>query len=419
MQFSILLSLAALPAAFGQLNTLAKARGLKYFGTATDTPTLTDATYMSILSQKSEFGEVTMTNAQKWSYTERSQNVFTYHGADTLMAIIKKNGQISRCHALVWYQELPDWVKYGSWTSATLIAVMKNHIANVVTHFKGSCISWDVVNEAFNEDGTWRKSVFYNIIGSEYVPIAFAEAAKYDPNAKLYYNDYGIERAGVKANAVLNLVKSLKARGIQINVGLQSHFAVGLTPSFAAQKSNLQSFTALGCEVALTELDIAFRTLPPSADGLAQQAKDYGATVSACVATPGCVGITLWDFSDKHSWITHEHPGAGDALVWDLSYRKKPAYYAIATALGGGGSSGGGSSGGSGGGSSGGGSSGGGSSGGGSSGGGSSGGGSTKPPTGGSVAKFGQCGGLGYHGSTTCVAGTTCVRQNAYFSQCL
>ncbi|KAH7397498.1 putative endo-1,4-beta-xylanase [Cadophora sp. MPI-SDFR-AT-0126] len=396
MHFSTFLPLVALPTAFCQLNQLAKAKGLKYFGSATDNPELSDAPYLAILSDVKEFGQITPGNAQKWSYTEPSQGTFSWTQADTIVNLAKTNGQLLRCHTLVWHSQLPNWVTSGTWTNATLIAAMKNHIANEVTHFKGQCYAWDVVNEAFNEDGTYRTSVFYNTIGPEYIPIAFATAAQYDPDVKLYYNDYNIESAGNKATAALNLVKSLKARGIKIDgVGLQAHFIVGSTPSLSAQTSNLASFTAQGVEVAYTELDIRFTSLPSTASGVAQQSTDYANTVSACLATLNCVGITIWDYTDKYSWIPSTFSGQGDALLWDTNLVKKPAYTAVVNVLGGTVSS-------------------------------TSSvaatGTSTAPTTtstAAAVAKWGQCGGLTYSGSKTCVAGTVCTYQNDYYSQCL
>jgi endo-1,4-beta-xylanase len=171
-----------------------------------------------------------------------------------------------------------------------------------VTHCKRQCYAWDVVNEAFNDDGTYGTDVFYNTIGPEYIPIAFETAAAADPSVKLYYNDYNIESPGSKATSELNLVQSLKARGIKIDgLGLQAHFIVSETPSLATQTANLEPFTALGVEVACTELDIWHLSLPPSTSALAQQATDYYNTVSACLAATGggkCVGVTLWDYTD-------------------------------------------------------------------------------------------------------------------------
>jgi endo-1,4-beta-xylanase len=176
---------------------------------------------------------------------------------------------------------------------------MKNHITTTVTHYKGQCYAWDVVNEALEDDGSFRKSVFFTTIGEAYIKIAFETAAATDPDVKLYYNDFSIENPGKKATGALNIVKSLKASGTKIDgVGLQAHFIVGSTPSKAVQVKNLESFTALGVEVAYTELDIRM-TLPSTAALDTQQTTDYQNTVAACVAVKDCIGVTVWDFSDK------------------------------------------------------------------------------------------------------------------------
>jgi len=253
------------------------------------------------------------------------------------------------------------------------------------------------VNEAFNDDGTYRTDVFYNTIGPEYIPIAFETAALYDSTVKLYYNDYNIDYAGAKATAAQNLVSSLKARGIKIDgVGFQGHFIVGSTPSLSAQTANLESFTALGVEVAYTELDIRFTSLPPSTSGLAQQATDYVNTVGACLAVTDCVGITLWDYTDKYSWIPSTFSGQGEACLWNDDYTTKPAYASVISLLGGTATTTGASTATS-----------------------TAGSTTTSSSSGGTLAKYSQCGGVTWAGTGTCVAGTTCTYSNAYYSQCL
>lgn len=167
------------------------------------------------------------------------------------------------------------------------------------------------MNEALNDDGTYRSDVFYNTLGPDYINIAFAAAAAADPDVKLYYNDYNIEYAGAKATAAQAIVKNLQAAGLKIDgVGLQGHFIVGETPSQADQEANLNSFLELGVEVAYTELDVRFTSLPPNAAGLAQQGDDYASTVGACVGVGAkCVGVTIWDFDDAYSWVPSTFPG--------------------------------------------------------------------------------------------------------------
>ncbi|KAL3426760.1 glycosyl hydrolase family 10 [Phlyctema vagabunda] len=336
MRYSILSIAALLPLSFAQLNELAKAKGLVYFGSATDNGELSDAPYVDILSNTSEFGQITPGNTQKWQVNEpNAQGVFDFSKGDVVVKFAEANNQALRCHALVWHSQLPSWITGGTWTKETLTAAMKNHITEVVTHYKGRCYAWDVVNEAFEGDGSYQDNIFHQIIGTEYIPIAFETAAAADPDVKLYYNDFSFEAAGEKSAAILNLVNDLKARSIKIDgVGFQGHFVVGSAPSLEAQTSNLQSFVDAGVEVAYTELDVRFSSLPATDAGYAQQATDYVSAVQACLnVRPGCAGLTIWDFTDKYSWVPSTFSGNGEALPWNADFTLKPAYFAMVKAL--------------------------------------------------------------------------------------
>ncbi|KKA17323.1 Endo-1,4-beta-xylanase [Rasamsonia emersonii CBS 393.64] len=276
----------------------------------------------------------------QFEYTEPSPNVFNYSGGDTILAIAENHGKRVRCHNLIWVSQLPDWVVNGSWTAASLTAVMKTHITNLITHWGGRCYSWDVVNEALAANGSWASSIWYDTIGPEYFFLAyrFAQEAveKTGQDIKLYYNDYGIEAPGPKTTAAYNLVKELQARGIRIDgVGLESHFEVGATPSKDAQVEAKQGFLDLGVDVVVTELDVRFPEGPfYTAAGEKQQAQDYYDTVASCVEVgPRCVGITVWDFDDAYSWVPSSFPGQGAADLYNGTLQRKPAYYAVAEAL--------------------------------------------------------------------------------------
>lgn len=142
-------------------------------------------------------------------------------------------------------------------------------------HYKGQCYAWDVVNEALNEDGTYRESVFYQVLGDEFIKLAFRTAAEVEPDVRLYYNDYNIESPGPKAEAALGIVKLLQEDGIKIDgVGLQSHFVAGSAPSLDELKTTMDSYSALGVEVAVTELDVRVQ-LPANETSLAWQAEAY------------------------------------------------------------------------------------------------------------------------------------------------
>ena len=144
---------------------------------------------------------------------------------------------------------------------------------------------------------------------------ALQAARNADPDTKLYINDYGVEGAGPKATALLNLAKSLKEQGIPVDgVGLQGHFQLGQVPS--SLQENIQAFVDAGFEVAITELDVRM-TLPATAEKLQQQKADYQGVLQACRAVKGCVGATLWDFTDKYTWVTSTFSGEGSPCPWD------------------------------------------------------------------------------------------------------
>ncbi|KAG9039218.1 hypothetical protein FRB95_011803 [Tulasnella sp. JGI-2019a] len=315
------------------LNLLAKAKG-RYFGSAVDAIwSNTDAAYLALASNSSEFGMQTPGNAMKWDTIEPTQGVFNYAHGDATVTWAKANGQTVRGHNFVWYNQVPSWVTAGNFTNATLIAILQNHIANEAGHYKGELYCWDVINEPFNDDGTWRTDVWYNTIGSAFIPIALTAARAADPSAKLYINDYNIETISTKSTAHYTLAQSLLAQGVPLDgIGCQGHLIVGSSPSTSSVTANYARFTALGLEWAITELDIRM-TLPETTALLTQQATDYANIVAACVASAKCVGISTWDTSDDYSWIPSVFPTQGDALLFDSNKQPKPAYYSVANVL--------------------------------------------------------------------------------------
>ncbi|KAF9478336.1 hypothetical protein BDN70DRAFT_895819 [Pholiota conissans] len=319
MRVSIVSSalLLTIPLASAQLNLWAKANRKIYFGTATDNPELTDAPYLKQLRNTQDFGQLTPASRvllfMKWFATEPSRGNFTFDDGDAIVKLAKKNGQLVRGHNCVWHSQLADWVTAGNFDNATLSSIVQTHCHTLVKHYKGD-ISYPL-EEPFNDDGTFRETVFYNTIGPSYIPLALRAARAADPKAKLYINDYNIEGLSAKSTGMLNLVKQLKKDRVPIDgIGIQGHLIVGQVPTTI--KENLQAFVKLGVEVAITELDIRMN-LPVTADLLAQQKKDYETVISACKAVKGCVGITIWDWTDKYSWVPGVFSGQGAPLPWD------------------------------------------------------------------------------------------------------
>jgi endo-1,4-beta-xylanase len=190
-------------------------------------------------------------------------------------SLARENGMYLRCHALVWHSQLAPWVESTEWTPDALRKVIVDHITNVAGHWKGQCYAWDVLNEALNEDGTYRESVFYKVLGEEYITLAFETAAKVDPSAKLYYNDYNLESPSAKTEGAQRIVKLVKDAGLRIDgVGLQAHLVAESHPTLDEHIAAIKGFTKLGVEVALTELDIRLQT-PATAENLELQKQAY------------------------------------------------------------------------------------------------------------------------------------------------
>ncbi|KZP22769.1 glycoside hydrolase family 10 protein [Athelia psychrophila] len=320
-------SASASSTAASGLNIAAKAAGKKYFGSATDNPELTDLPYVAILSNAGDFGQLTPGNSMKWDATEPEQGTFTFAAGQAIVSLAQANKQLIRGHNCVWYNQLPSWIAAGNFDNATLLGIVAEHCSAIVANWAGQIYAWDVINEPFNDDGTYRVDVWYTTTGTSYIATALRAARAADPAAKLYINDYNIEGTGAKSTAMVNLVKTLQAEGVPIDgVGIQGHLIVGEVPS--TLQANFEQFTALGIEVAITELDIRM-TLPSTAALLAQQSTDYATVITACKNVVGCVGVTIWDYTDKYSWVPSTFSGQGAACPWDANLVKKPAYNGI------------------------------------------------------------------------------------------
>lgn len=300
----------------------------RYIGTSIDPePLANEPVYREIVER--EFNSVTTGNTLKWDWTQPNPGQWNFAAADTFVAFAEQSNQLVRGHTLVWHNQTPGWVQ--SLSPAQLQSAMANHIGTVVGRYQGRIAHWDVVNEPFEENGDLRNSFWLQGLGPGYIAEAFHLARQADPDAKLYLNDYNVEGINAKSDAMYALVSDLLAQGVPIDgVGLQGHLILGQVPGSLQQ--NIARFAALGLDVAITELDIRMQ-LPPTAQKLVQQADDYAAVVNACVAVARCVGLTVWSFTDRHSWIPEFFPGEGAALPWDENYLPKPAYWAIHDAL--------------------------------------------------------------------------------------
>jgi endo-1,4-beta-xylanase len=302
-----------------------------FIGTAVDMAALADdAAYRNAIRR--EFNSVTAENVMKWETVEPQQGVADYTAADALVRFARRNGQVVRGHTLLWHNQLPTWLTQGTFTNEELEAILRRHIFEVAGHFRGRIQAWDVVNEAFNEDGTLRDTIWLRALGPDYIAKAFRWAHEADPHAKLYYNDYNLESIGPKSDAALALVRDLRAQGVPIHgVGFQGHLGIQY-PYPDTFGENLERFAAAGFEVAVTEADVRM-ILPVTPEKLATQATYFGNMMRSCVAVRRCVSFTLWGFTDRYSWVPGFFDGEGAATPFDESLRPKPAYFALRDAL--------------------------------------------------------------------------------------
>jgi endo-1,4-beta-xylanase len=331
------------------LRALAARVGLR-IGTAVNPDLLgTNAKYTQITAE--QFSSLTPENAMKWESVEPTRGTYTWAQADKVVAFAEAHKQLVRGHTLVWHSQLPKWLSpdgsTSTFSSDELKAILKKHIQDEAGRYRGRIWQWDVVNEAFNDDGTPRQTVWYKAWGNslDYIADAFRWAHQADPHALLFYNDYNIESTAAKSNAVYAFIKQLKAQGVPIDgVGFQNHLDTQY--GFPDLQNNLQRFADLGLKVAITEADV--RTFTQSAartdpdyqvkvntpiSPLAQYAQEdfWSRSLQACLAVRQCISFTAWGFGDAYSWVqgVFTNPQTGAALLYDVNLNPKPQYFVL------------------------------------------------------------------------------------------
>ncbi|MFI5071874.1 MAG: endo-1,4-beta-xylanase [Terriglobales bacterium] len=320
------------------LRQAAAARGINV-GAAADSQFLSDSGYAMILG--SEYSQLQAENEMKFGIIHPGVSTYDFTGGDALVAFAQAHTMVARGHTLVWHNQIPTWVTSGGYSAAQLSTILQSHITTVMQHYAAKVYGWDVVNEAFNDDGTIRDTIWYDQpgigfagLGTKYIEQALNWAHAADPNAKLYYNDYNAEPLDAKSDAIYAMAQDFKTRGVPLDgIGFQLHIDLTFDnpATLASVTSNFQRFAALGLELHITELDI--RLQDSSSTSLAAQAKLYGEIAAICLQQPSCKVFQTWGFTDKYSWIPGSFPGWGWALPFDANYQKKPAYTSILNAL--------------------------------------------------------------------------------------
>jgi endo-1,4-beta-xylanase len=291
-------------------------------------PLRADPRYGETLAR--EFAVVTCENAMKFGPVHPEPRRWDFRDADAIVRFAERRRLAVRGHTLVWHNQLPAWVARGRWTRTSLARVLARHIRTVAGRYRGRIAAWDVVNEAVEDDGSPRATLWRRMLGPRYPDLAFREAHAADPGAALYYNDYSAEETNPKSDAILRLVEGMLARRVPVHgIGLQAHLALESPPRWPRVRAHLKRIAALGLAVQVTELDVRIRT-PVTAAKLRRQADVYRRLADACLEAGNCTALVTWGFTDRHSWVPGFFKGCDAALPFDREYRPKPAWRALA-----------------------------------------------------------------------------------------
>ncbi len=330
-----------------------------YIGSALDTAQINGSDSASINIVKQHFNSITPENCMKMERIMESPNKYDFHIADKYVQFGMNNNMFTVGHTLVWHSQVQDWFfedDQGNLLSRdSLILKMKNHIFTMVGRYKGKVQGWDVVNEAMNEDGTLRQSKYYQIIGPDYIKLAFQFAHEADPNAELYYNDYSMTNTE-KRKGVIKMVQDLQKEGIPINgIGMQGHFNLD-EPSVDEVEQAILDFAQTGLQVIITELDISVipwpgtsifadvamshefkkeydpysKMLPDSISKLLND-KYYQLFQMFHKHKDLIERVTLWGVTDNQSWRNYwPIKGRTDyPLLFDREYKAKPVVHKL------------------------------------------------------------------------------------------
>lgn len=266
MKFLLLLFIAfAIPACSN--NVVKKDPALKdvlqdkfLIGVALNTRQFSGKDTAAVRIVKEHFNAIVAENCMKSGELLKEKGRYDFSDADAFVKFGTDNNLVITGHCLIWHSQLPPWFCVDdngeNVSPEELKKRMKEHISTVVDRYKGVIKGWDVVNEAILEDGSYRKSKFYEILGEEFIPLAFQYAQEADPDAELYYNDYN-EWYPKKRETVVRLIHTLKERGIRIDgIGMQAH--VGMTnPTIETYQETINDYVNAGVKVLVTEFDLS------------------------------------------------------------------------------------------------------------------------------------------------------------------
>ena len=299
-----------------------------YMGTALNEAHIRGTDVAGLEITKKHFNSIVAENCMKSEEIHPEEGVWNFELADKFVEFGEANDMFIIGHCLIWHSQLAAWFPYdenGNYvTPEVLKARMKEHITTIVSRYKGRIHGYDVVNEAILEDGSWRNSPFYKILGEEFIPLAFQYAHEADPDAELYLNDYGMNNAG-RRNTYVKLIKEIQARGLRIDgIGMQGHIGMDY-PELSEFEESLEAFASTGINVMITEWDMTAiptvnmganvadteeykKALDPYSDGLPEEVSaEWNARMKTFMDlflkhSDVITRVTAWGVHDGDSW---------------------------------------------------------------------------------------------------------------------
>ncbi|MBN2547601.1 MAG: endo-1,4-beta-xylanase [Anaerolineales bacterium] len=324
-------SAAAAAGKSATLRSLAEQRGLN-FGTSVGAGSFNKPAEVELLTR--QFNMLAVENAMKWEVIHPEPERYDFSEADQIVAFARANGMSVYAHVLVWENQLSPWLVERAYSRDELIDLLCRHIKTVVGRYRGQVYAWDVVNEAFDPDGTLRNNLWTRGIGPEVIAMAFQWAREADPDALLIYNDVAGEGMNQKSQAIYALAQGLLKLGAPLDgIGMQMHVWLDGPPTQQELSENMQRLADLGLQVHITEMDVRTQYSSLSeAEKLTAQAEFYASAMRACLGASNCTTFVVWGLTDAHSWIPYFY-GPDIPLLFDGNYQPKAAYFALLEAL--------------------------------------------------------------------------------------
>ncbi|MBL86916.1 MAG: 1,4-beta-xylanase [Winogradskyella sp.] len=302
-----------------------------------------------------EFNSVTPENIMKSLLIHPNKDTYNFDLPDKLVALAEKNDMHIQGHTLVWHSQLSPFFKEIS-DSTAMVEALKDHINTIVGRYKGKINAWDVVNEALNDDGTLRKTVFLDVLGEDYLSLVFNLTQKADPEVELFYNDYSMTNPNKRAGAI-RIIKRMQEQGVRVDgIGMQGHWDLN-RPSIEEIETSIVQYAELGIKVDITELDVSvipmpwdfsgadvnvkFESTDPTMNPYPKQlpnsikdqlAKRYEDIFKLFLKHKDKINrVTFWGVNDGDSW-KNDWPIEGRTnypLLFDRNNKKKKAYHSL------------------------------------------------------------------------------------------